>query len=393
MIPIEASPSDAAQRQQRATNKYQYWSKFYRTHDEEPKDLKEKLTLLNLNKKPVDVEAVLRGYLTHHAKNAEPWMYEALAIAIKANKGKDADVKQALGYAADLAERSRNPNHLVSAADMLFMYGYYDRVGALLDQAAEKVPHRAEPQLMSIKLAEKTKDPERMAASVDRLLSLGWPGNDEQVRRDARKAVDGLARTLREDGRGSEADTLMARLEKSEARDLFVRMTWVGDAGLSLAVEEPLGTTAQYPASPRTVFGGSIVKEGYGTHPESVYVCPRGFDGPYTIRVVTLYNNPKKPALEARLEVITHEGTPQEHRETRTLRLTPKQGPEPVVVRLSGGQRKTVLPLLSPHVLQAAKEQAKGKGQKKTKDGGAASRKPTSPQPPASAGAAGPRGR
>lgn len=342
-----------------------------------------------MNKKPVDVEAVLRGYLTHHAKNAEPWMYEALAIAIKANKGKDADVKQALGYAADLAERSRNPNHLVSTADLLFVYGYYERVGALLDQAAEKVPHRGEPLLISIKLAQKTKDPERMAASVDRLLSLGWPGSDEQVRRDARKEVDALARTLREEGRGPEADKLMARLEQSEARDLFVRLTWVGDAGLSLAVDEPLGTTAVYPASPRTVFGGSIVKEGYGAHPESVYVCPRGFDGPYTIRVNTLYNNPEKPALEARLEVISHEGTSQEHRETHTLKLTSKKGFEPVVVRLTGGQRKTVLPLLSPHVLEQAAKEEKARSAEKAKT----SRKRGATQPPASAGAAGPRGR
>ena len=87
---------------------------------------------------------------------------------------------------ADLAQRTHNPNHLVSVADKLFLKGQYDRVGSLLDEAAAKVPHRAEPLVMSINLAQKTRDPKRMGDSIDRLLSLGWPGNDEYFRREAR---------------------------------------------------------------------------------------------------------------------------------------------------------------------------------------------------------------
>src|SRR5262249_38336375 len=148
----------------------------------------------------------------------------------------------------------------------------------------------------------------------------------------------------------AEADKLLARLAEAEARDLFIRLTWLGDAGLSLSVEEPLGATAR-DVTPRTVFGGSIVKGGYGSHPESIYVCPRRFDGASTIRIESIYNTPEKPALEATLEIITHEGTPQEHKETRTVRLG--KTPEPVVVHLKGGRRKTVMPFLSPQAAAA----------------------------------------
>ena len=44
--------------------------------------------------------------------------------------------------------------------------------------------------------------------------------------------------------------------------------------------------TANYEI-PRTVFGGALIKNGYGSHPEEIYVCPRGFNGKYTIRVKT----------------------------------------------------------------------------------------------------------
>lgn len=328
----------------------QYWLDYYRKHDEDPSDLKEKVAMLNVNRKFRDVQAVLWGFLKHHGKTSEPWMYEALAIAIKMNGGKDADAKTALGYAADLAVRSRNPNHLVSVADQLLLMGDYPRVGALLDQAAALIPHRAEPLMMSIILAQKIRDPKRMGDSIDALLSLGWPGKDtdEVLRRDAHTQAETLAKTLREQGREAEADALLARLPEAEARDLFIRLTWVGEAGLDLAVEEPLGATARV-VTPRTVFGGSIIKDGYGKHPEDVYVCPRGFDGTYTVRVETSYNNPEKPALKANLEIITHEGTPQEHRETRTVAIDPGGKPsEPVKVTLKGGRRTRALPFVAP---------------------------------------------
>ena len=148
-----------------------------------------------------DVEAALRGYLTHRAKNAEAWMYRALALAIRMNHGSPADVSMSLNYAADLAQRSHNANDLVSVADTMFLLGQNDRVGALVDEAAAKVPHRNEPLKMSINLAQRLKDPVRMKDALEKLLALGWPGEDEYVRTECRRQADLLARSLREDGR------------------------------------------------------------------------------------------------------------------------------------------------------------------------------------------------
>jgi hypothetical protein len=219
----------------------------------------------------------------------------------------------------------------------------------LLDEAASKVPHRAEPLVMSINLAQKIKDPKRMADSIDRLLSLGWPGNDEYLRREAHNQADRLASSLREAGRGAEADALLAGLPAAEARDVFVRLSWDGDADYDLIVQEPLGALAQV-STPRTVFGGSIIKNGYGSHPDEIYVCPRGFDGDYTVRIAMVYTDPKKAPTRLTLETITHEGTPEEHKEVHTLVPDDPQA-KPVVVHLKGGRRKTVLPFLSPAAL------------------------------------------
>ena len=154
------------------------------------------MRLLNLSGKTRDAHAALRGFLINHPKDAESWMYRALAIAIEENQGSTADIKKALDYAADTAQRSHNPNDLVGAADGLFLKGYFDRVGPLLDEAMDKVPHRSEPVVMSINLAQKTKDAARLGDSVDRLLSLGWPGQDEFFRLEARNQTEQLARAL-----------------------------------------------------------------------------------------------------------------------------------------------------------------------------------------------------
>ena len=199
---------------------------------------------------------------------------------------------------------------------------------------------------MSINLAQKMKDPKRMGDSIDRLLSLGWPGSDEYFRRESRNQAERLARTLREENRAPEADALLARLPAAEARDVFIRLHWDGDADFDLIVQEPLGAQAQY-STPRTVFGGSIIKNGYGKHPEEVYVCPRGFDGDYTVRIATVYSNPDNPPTRLTLETITHEGTAQEKKETHTL-VPDDPKAKPVVVTLKAGRRKTVLPFLSP---------------------------------------------
>jgi hypothetical protein len=347
LIPIQGTAA-VVPKPSGKTDPFSFYLSYYRSRDRDrtdPEKLRTTVLRLNQLRKTVEAQAALVGYLTNNKKHAEPWMYEALALAIEINRGAAADVKTALNFAADLAERSHNPNHLVSAADKLFLKGYFDRVGPLLDQAMVQVPHRAEPLLMSINLAQKVKDPIRMSISVERLLSLGWPGRDEYYRIEAGNQVDLLEKALREDRRVADADAMRAKLAESEARDLFLRLTWDGDADFDLAVDEPLGATASF-QTPRTVFGGSVIKNGYGTHPEEVYVCPRAFDGDYTVRITTIWTNPAKPVTRLTLESITHEGTAKQQKQSYDL--NPDQPNKPVVVHVTGGRRKTVLPYIDP---------------------------------------------
>ena len=301
------------------TDPFVFWMNYYKIHDESPGELHETVRLLGANRRMRDVEAALKGYLWNRGSNAEAWMYRALAMAIQMNQGSPADVKISLNYAADLAQKSHNPNDLVSVADTLLLMGHLERVGALLDEAASRVPHHNDPLEMSAILAQRLKDPVRMGRTIEKLLSLGWPGEDEYVRDECRRHADALSNALREEGRTHEASALMDQLKASLGRDVYIRLTWDGYADFDLAVNEPLGVTASYDL-PRTVFGGSIIKNGFGAHPDEIYVCPRGFDGDYTVHIRTIFADEKKPVVQLKLETIVHEGTAQEHKDVHILR-------------------------------------------------------------------------
>jgi hypothetical protein len=346
LIPIDGSGPPANHSVK--VDPYKFNLEYYRSDDKDrtdPDALRRTVRDLNRLGRTKEVHAALLGYLTNRRNPHEVWMYEALASAIELNNGAAADVKKALNYAADLAQASHNPNLLFSAADKLYWRDHFERVGPLLDETMPLVPHRVEPIVMSVNLALKTKDPVRMADAVERLFSLGWPGQDDYLRQDAANQVDALAKTLREDGKAQEADQLLAKLVASQARDVFVRLVWDGDADFDLLVNEPLGATASY-QTPRTVFGGSIVKNGYHNNPEEVYVCPRGFDGDYTISVSTIYTNELKPVTRLTLETIIHEGTGEEKKEIHNL--SPDKSNPPVVIHLTAGRRKKVLPFVDP---------------------------------------------
>lgn len=376
LIPITGTPTV---RPSSAGDPYAFWTDYYAKHDETPDQLHETVRLLNQSGKSRDVHAAILGYLKKRPKSAEFWMYEALALAIEMNGGKPEDVKTALNYAADLAQRSHNPNHLVSAADKLLLKGLTDRVGALLDEAAEKIPHRAEPIAMSINLALKTRDPKRMSESVDKLLSLGWPGQDDFLRVEARKQVETLAKGLTEEGRSDEAQKLLASLSGSESRDVYIRLSWDGYADYDLVVEEPLGAHVSYDM-PRSVFGGALVKNGKGDRSEEIYACPRGFNGNYTVRIMRIADDPARPATRLTLETITHEGDAKESKKTMVLAPNDPNA-KPVVVTLTDGRRTKALPFVSSTaVREAFEEVVKERAAKKDEKSGKA---PGPKRPPA----------
>lgn len=345
---IKSRPSTKSQPktpQSSAVEPAKFWDSYFADpkRDESATDLFEMVTLLRQDQKFLDVEAVIWAYLKHRPKNSEPWMYEALALAMEINQRDSEKIKVAWSYATTLAARSQDPNDQLRVADMLLIRKDYPPVGKLLDQAMEKLPHRAEPAMMSIKLALETIDTDRFSDATERILSLGWPGADDQMRNLITNNAQLLARQLQAKHREDDAESLLSRLQTSLQRDVVVRLSWSGHADLDLAVEDP-GGIASF-KNPRTVFGGAILRNGYGKNSEELYSCPRAFDGKYTLRVSVIYDDPANPAKDVNLEIILYEGT---SRETKLRKSVDLKSLTPIDFTVSGGRRQKALPYVAP---------------------------------------------
>ena len=361
------------------------WDEIYKkTNHPEPGRLLGTVSLWAQVGDTQQIEAALVGYLRHHADLAEPWMYEMLAETMEFNKASPKAVKTALDYAATLAVRKadNDPNGLTSVAVLMIKRKLYDRVGELLDLAMKKSPFTLRPLILSAEYAKQIEDPKRMVDTLDRLLSLGWPPNDPGVRNEAQKYLNTMADDLRDNGRKDEADKLLSRWRDLSSRDVFIRLSWIGDADLDLAVTDPLGMVAKHD-SPGTVAGGVIAQDGRGrVRTEEIYVCPRSFDGEYSVLVVPIYTDPVRPITRATLEIITHEGAKDERRVPYSIRLD--RPIKPITFSLKGGRRTQALPYavkppIGANVTDKTKDKPKTAAPKTAKPSSPAAKKPSSP--------------
>jgi hypothetical protein len=119
----------------------------------------------------------------------------------------------------------------------------------------------------------------------------------------------------------------------AQRRDLVVRLTWQagrsGAADLELEVAEPSGgvcSSAQRQSAGGGAWTATLVPEGArwgsGQGPSSAYAAAEAYPGEYKVTIRRVWGEPL--GGRCRLEVIQHQGTPNETRRLETVRLDGK---------------------------------------------------------------------
>ena len=204
-----------------------------------PDKLRRTLASLNRLRKPREVHAAILGYLknqAYHRVATEPWMYEALGAGDQDERG----IRRRRQEGAQLRRRPRparrtTPTIWSASPTGCSWKGYFERVGPLLDEAMPKIPHRVDPIIMSINLAQKTKDPVtngRFRRSPA-LAGLARPRRVFPHRGGKSGRPDGQTASCRE----QECRSRLAREEARRivSRDVFVRLSWDGYADFDLS--------------------------------------------------------------------------------------------------------------------------------------------------------------
>jgi tetratricopeptide (TPR) repeat protein len=270
-----------------------------------------------------------------HGIIVQPWVYEALAIALELSNAPPQEVQRARMSAMSL--NPKDANSYVKAAQACAEHGQYDKALVFCQQAAKLQPSMPNAYAEALVYAEKGKDAKGMQWAVSKVMGQDWPGDNQTLQLKASKNLDKLLQSLKNENRGQEAANLTTSLQKLKQRDLVINLAWEpgasGDADLELKVKEPPGTicSSQYRMSPG---GGTLSGLTLSSQRKATYAASMAFSGEYEITVERLWGQPAGGKF--RLEIVQHQGTDKEKRRVETFTIDRKHS---LKIVLANGRR------------------------------------------------------
>ncbi len=271
----------------------------------------------------------------------KPWVYEALAIALRESGGSPAEIERAEVAAIDL-EPADGHGFLKAATTMAEMKRYTMAL-AFCKQAAHLEPNTSAPFEAAIKFAELADDTKAMDWAASNLMKQDWPADNKDLQELARIKSEALARKLKQSGNDQAQNA--ASIKEKGRRDLVIKLAWQGDADLDLQVKEPVGSICN-PTNTQTVGGGVFLGDSLTEAGLETYTAAEAFKGNYEIRVKKVWG--KTLGDKAQVRVIHNQGTAQQQEEIFSIDLTKNA---PLVVKVNEG-RRTELAYVSPPSLR-----------------------------------------
>jgi hypothetical protein len=287
-----------------------------------------------------EVIAIIQGALRN--QQTQPWMYEALALAMQAEKKPAAEIERALLSAADFAQ---GPGELMRLAEYLQKSGFDNRALGLYKQVARLEPLNAEPFVRGLKIANRLNDADGLQWTTLGILSQAWTAEQAAIWDSARRSATALLTQFENEGRYQELSKFKEQLNEALVRDAVVIVSWTGDADVDLLVEEPTNTLCSF-RTPRTAGGGVMLGDalrGASAEKEAkmqeVYVCPRGFAGQYKVVLQRVFG--KLAGGKATVEIYKNYASNEVKYETRQIELADE--PVMILFDVEKGRRKEPL--------------------------------------------------
>ena len=302
-----------------------------------------------MDEKKYDEIATLIPAALRHGQ-MEPWMYEALALALRAkalshplSEQEQELLERALLSAVDFA---KDEDQAILIAAYLAQAGLPRRALEVYREVAKVSPSRPEPYLQGLALAQQLNDVEAIQWGCLGILAQAWPADQQQIPERAFRIARATYEQLRSEGRIQEAQVLDAAVRRAQARDCVVVVTWTGEADVDLLVEEPAGTVVSQ-WQPRSIGGGVYLGDVTSLLPSAppgsqseAYVCPEGFSGQYRLLIKNVWGRPTSGKVT--VDVYTHYGTDRQTQIHEQIQLEDKNAL--VLFELKNGRRTDPLP-------------------------------------------------
>ena len=319
------------------------WNYLFAAHvkDKLPTDGVRQASRELMNAKKFDhVIAMINAALRN--TQGQPWMYEALGLAMQAAKRDSVEIERVLMSAVDFTD---DPMDVMYIAHYMAKNGLESRALKLFEEVSESTPNAAEPFVIGLRLAQQLDDIDGIRWATVGILSQAWPAEHVEIWNTANLVAQSTLDRLKKGNRKQEAQEYQSQIDEALVRDCVVIVSWTGDADVDLFVEEPAGTICSF-RNPRTTSGGILlgdtlakqeVRKTQGA--SEVYVCPKGFDGTYKLAVRRVWG--KLTADQVKVELIWHYKTAQERFQVKQLNV--KDGDAVAAFDLKEGRRQEPL--------------------------------------------------
>ena len=293
-----------------------------------------------VNQKYEEIIALIEAAMRHN--QAQPWMYEVLAMSMKAAGHPQEEVDRAIMSAVEFADA---PVDLMRLGRYLMQIDMDSRALQVFHQVALAKPLWPEPYFNGMAAARKLHDIEGLEWSTAGILGQAWPPEKAEIYDAAVRVADATLADLREHNRNREADRFQAAKDEALIRDCVVVVKHTGDAEIDVMVKEPAGTVCSL-RNQRTTSGGMLMGDlpsaGAGERVEghmAVYTCPKAFAGKYQVLIRRVFG--KLPTGSVIVEINTHYNTKQATVVSQTIPV--KDGEALVKFDLDAGRRKDSL--------------------------------------------------
>ena len=294
------------------------WSNYFSETFANQADVRATARKLMKERKPGQAVTMILAAIQHD--QFQPWMHEALVLAMQISGRPQSDIERALMSAVDLSE---DDNDILIAAQYMARNRMENRAIRLLKGYALNNPTRTEPFVIGLQAAQMIGDVEAIKWATTGVLSQEWPDHPEIVRQ-AQFAATAILNDYRSNGKTEALAAFETALQQAKERDCHIEVSWTGDADLDLYVVEPGGTTCSRLAK-RTRGGGILMRDSFS--PKSgasgvvseKYILPKGFAGDYrlvikrvwgtvtsgkaTVSIQNHYNSPRAASMTKQVEI------------------------------------------------------------------------------------------
>ncbi len=298
-----------------ATSGPEVWRPFFAKTSHPVRAVQRHVMYLSDQKQHEHIIALLNAAIIEG--QAQPWMYEVLAVTMETAKYPKDEVERVVLSVADFGNATYES--MMYSGAYLSNFGRAAAALRMYRQAARMAPDRPEPYALSLKLANQTGVADDAIWAACGVLRHAWGADHQYIQEQAELLLNETEQQLRKAKSQDQLAHLQELTTTARRRDLRVRLQWNGTADLDLSVEDPAGGVSSFEV-PESVGGGYLLTDGFGPkNCQESYVCPVGFSGKYVLRVKK--SSGKIVGERAVLTIITHAGSRQEITVQKTIQF------------------------------------------------------------------------